>query len=344
MPQRAADALISTVEASYDLEKSESEWLSRVVDASLPILDRGFGAAGWIVEAPTRAGPQSVAASHVAAGAHELTARFCAAIEAIFGEAVPPLRSGPWILSELEAKELDELERWPSQLDGANDATGIAALDTGRYELHLIAASPAPISLTRTQRDAWQMLAAHLSAGLRLRRALLKYASSPRERSPTLPHGAEAVIAPQGFRIVDATAPAQKPSVLDSLREAAIRTDRARTKGRRSSSPEEALSSWHALVRGRHSLVDWFDADGRRYILAIPNPPGVRDIRGLTEREARVVQYVALGEKHRTIGYRLGISRSAVTKAVGSAMRKLGAKTSTELVARIAPLLRSDEP
>lgn len=343
MPQRAAEAFISTVEASYDLEIPESGWLSRVVDASLPILDRGIGAAGWIVVAPTHGGPRSVEASHLAAGAHELTARFCEAIEAIFGEAVPPLRSGPWILSELGAKELEELQRWPSHLDGANDATGLAALDTGKYEVHLMAASRARIQLSRTERDAWQMLAAHLSAGLRLRRALSKFASATHEQSPTLPHGAEAVIAPKDFRVVDATDAAQKPSVLDSLREAAIRTDRARTRRQRSGSPEKALASWQALVRGRHSLVDWFDADGRRYILAIPNPPGVRDIRGLTEREARVVQYVALGEKHRAIGYRLGISRSAVTKAVRSAMRKLGAKTSAELVARVIPLLQRDE-
>lgn len=35
------------------------------------------------------------------------------------------------------------------------------------------------------------------------------------------------------------------------------------------------------------------------------------------------------------ISYRLGLSRSAVIKGVGSAMRKLGVSTQAELVARL---------
>ena len=114
---------------------------------------------------------------------------------------------------------------------------------------------------------------------------------------------------------------------------------------------------WRGRLTARKTGEDWDDEHGnaRHFTrinatdppripaecLAIPNPPGVTDLRGLTEREAQVVRYAALGEKHQTIAHRLGISRSTVTKAVRSAMRKLRVKTHAELVTRIAPLLRS---
>jgi DNA-binding CsgD family transcriptional regulator len=246
-------------------------------------------------------------------------------------------RSGPWILSALTAEHPEMLETWRSHFDGAQDAVGVIALDTDGYGIQILAPSPKVVRLSHVETNRWRMLAAHLASGLRLRRAL----STERDRrdSCELPHGAEAVITPSDFQVADAAEGARNRNTLQLLREAAIRIDRARSKEEREDSAGHALESWRALVRGRHSMVDWFDTDGRRYILAIPNPPNVVDVRGLNEMETAVTQYAALGDNHKLIAYRLGIHRTTVTKALRTAMRKLGVKTQAELVAKIKPLI-----
>lgn len=119
-----------------------------------------------------------------------------------------------------------------------------------------------------------------------------------------------------------------------SVREAAIQIDRAR--GRvRNSQPKEALELWKDLVEGRCSMVDWFDHHGRRYVLAHPNPAHLKDPRGLTECEARICAYVALGQSNKLISARLGTSTSRVSAILRSAMRKIGVQTRAQLVERL---------
>lgn len=71
------------------------------------------------------------------------------------------------------------------------------------------------------------------------------------------------------------------------------------------------------------SLVDWFDTDGRRFVLAVPNPPLVCDPRGFTKREAQVAAYAALGDTHNMIAYRLRVSRPTVTNVMRAVRKKL---------------------
>ena len=80
----------------------------------------------------------------------------------------------------------------------------------------------------------------------------------------------------------------------------------------------EALRLWEAVLRGRSSIVDWFDADGRRFILALPHASHDRDPRGLTERECQVATHVGAGESSKLVAYRLGVSRSRVSELLAS--------------------------
>lgn len=79
-------------------------------------------------------------------------------------------------------------------------------------------------------------------------------------------------------------------------------------------------------------MVDWFDTDRRRFVLAIPNAPGSTDPRGLTERENQVVTYAVLGHSNKMIAYRLGLSTSRVSTLLRSSMRKLGFRTRSQMV------------
>jgi DNA-binding CsgD family transcriptional regulator len=107
--------------------------------------------------------------------------------------------------------------------------------------------------------------------------------------------------------------------------------DRARGKLRRID-VDEALGEWKGLVDGRWSLIDKFDPDGKRFVLARRNEPGVRGLALLTERERHVVAYAALGHSDKLITYELGLAGSTVRVLLARAARKLGARTRDELI------------
>jgi DNA-binding CsgD family transcriptional regulator len=97
--------------------------------------------------------------------------------------------------------------------------------------------------------------------------------------------------------------------------------------------PEKALEIWRGLVAGRWSLVDHFDTDGKRFLLAVKNTPGVEGRADLTSRERRVTALAAMGHRDKEIAYILGLSVASVTAAIHRARGKLGVRTRAELAA-----------
>ena len=152
-----------------------------------------------------------------------------------------------------------------------------------------------------------------------------------------MPLDAEALIDPSRFLVAEARGEAARGDASATLREAAQLVDKARGPLRRSDA-REALQLWEGLVRGKWSLVDWFDAEGRRFLIARPNAPHIPDPRGLSEREARVAAYASLGDSSKVIAYRLGLSPSSVSRLLHSAMRKLGVTTRAQLVDKMRTL------
>ena len=82
-------------------------------------------------------------------------------------------------------------------------------------------------------------------------------------------------------------------------------------------------------------MVDWFDSDGRRFIIAKLDATKRGCARGLTNRERQVALSAALGESNKVTGYRLGISPSRVSALLKAAMRKLGVRTKVQLVVMV---------
>jgi DNA-binding CsgD family transcriptional regulator len=237
----------------------------------------------------------------------------------------------PKTLSEAAEDDLEAFQTVMRHFDFARDGLGMSSFDPSGSGVYLIAPLPKVTTLTEKSRERWQMVAAHFGAGHRLRRALRDAGPEP---ATDLPHGAEAVIDPTTFRVTDAQGQAKSADALGALREAALRVDRAR--GRlRASDPEQALGLWKALVRGRWSTVDWFDSDGRRYVLGLPNAPEVGDPRGLTERETQVVALVLCGQSNKLIAYHLGLSTGRISTLLRSAMRKFSVQTRSQLIAKL---------
>jgi len=335
---RVASALIDFAEAAYDLEASESEWLPKLLEAGLPVLDHGLSVAGIVYSRPPKGGRAFPERFHVASGPEDFAKRYAQAAAELPAHIVRRLlRPGVAQTSSERSKPYPGVfAQIGRHFNRAKDGLEITAVDPNGLGVHIVAQLPKVTKLTGRSRERWAMLAAHVCAGHRLRRAVAALESNGRTKNP-LPHNAEAVLDPKRFDVTDATGPAKAPGVAARLRDAAIQSNRAR--GRlRSDDPHKALQIWKALVQGRWSMVDWFDSDGRRFVLAVPNPPNVVDPRGLTERETQVVTYTIFGHSNKLIAYQLGISRARVSLLLSSSMRKLGVRTPAQLVKKIRDL------
>jgi DNA-binding NarL/FixJ family response regulator len=167
-----------------------------------------------------------------------------------------------------------------------------------------------------------------LGAGLRLRARVNALA-------PPNCHGAEAILKPGG-KVLDARGPAATRSARERLRQAVMQSEHARGPLLRQD-PVQALSLWEALVEGRWSLVDSFDSDGGRLVVALENVPGMRDPRGLTATQRHIGEALGKGHRAKAISYDLGVSVSAVNNAVDEIKHKLGLRSRTDVAAFFAP-------
>jgi hypothetical protein len=197
---------------------------------------------------------------------------------------------------------------------GVEDMVGVNGLDPTGRGCMLAIVTQRSIPQARTV-HLWNRLAAHISAGNRLRATLETLAKGV---DPT--HHAEAILSETG-KIEHATGLAEPKDARESLRDALVRIDAARAE---KDDADRSLDLWRGLVSGRWSLVEHFERGGRRYFLAHKNDPELRPDRGLTERERQVVAYEELGYANKHIAYCLGLSTTTISSLLTRAKKKLG--------------------
>lgn len=328
---------IDLAEAAYNIHLGAAEWLPNLLEAGGEAFDRGQGCAAAIWAGASNEGQPLITQMHTHAGPDDLAVRFARAakeVESDLAQRTSVARGGGVHgVSESRTAQPKVYEAITKHV-GCKDVLGIWALDPNLHGIAINIPAPARVHLHPRIRNHWEMLAVHFTAAHRLRRSLGRTGNLPGTPVTEIPLNAEALLDPKRFLVSHATGDATDTAAAELIREAAVRQDRARGRLRKSD-PEQALQSWEGLVRGRWSLVDWFDSDGRRFVLAKPNAPDLGDPRGLTEREHQATSYAALGESYKMIGYRLGISRSRVSTLLASAMRKLRVKTQAQLVLRM---------
>jgi len=316
---------ISVVEAAYRLDLDVAGWTGQVLEACAPVLDTGaplvachFRRAGSSFEIeqlvtrpqiPVEGTVRGILGSEGARLAGELVFRRGADFAAL-SEQIPD-----------RADCIEGAFRRLTRGRFADGRGGIAHSGDGRA-MAIGSGLRERAASDPTTRERWAQVAGHLGAGLRLLHAL-----SPAESE-------EAVLDASG-RVCHARGAARSPCARDALRQAAQRIDRARTRAGRSDT-DGALASWETLVGGRWSLLDRFEADGRRYLVARRNDPDVPNPRGLSRCEAQVAEFLATGHSEKQIAYALGISASAVSRRLQSALRKLGLRSRAELSALFA--------
>jgi DNA-binding CsgD family transcriptional regulator len=323
-----ADA-ISIVEAAYDCESETRGWYRRLLEQAAPKLDRGFGVCVSMYAPQIRPEEYLLETQGMSKAVLDAQNAMIGAYAHIFHQAhslsAPSLAphgtsSGSMGLTVEHAKSWTPFVEYLHPL-GIHECVGVLARDPSGHVIVFSAPAPDTRRPTRREVAAWSRIAAHISAGARLRRAF--------PRSGDLSAGADAVLSPSGS-VTHAEVAAQSLSARESLRHAAKAIDRARSKAR--SNDDEALDLWQGLVAGRWSLFDRFDTDGRRFLIARKNDPDVTDPRALTLRERQVLAYSAMGHPLKLIAYSLGITTSTIGASRKLAMRKLGLRTHADIV------------
>ncbi len=316
---------LAVVEAAYRLDAPTDAWLAGVATAAQPALDHGVGLLSVAFHVGPGAAVHFDAAVTTGDVPHDVMDLLNSVTSGLSRAEVHGSWASPRALatssSELERIHQDiELREWrpftPLHAFGIQDSLAAKMVDSTLAGVMLLAPLRREMRVPAADEARWQRVMAHVLAGLRLRGALAD-------------SDGEAVLDPAG-RVLHAEADAQSRTARDALQDAAATVERARSRaGRRD--PDAALKAWKGLVSGRWSLVDRFDRDGRRFLVARRNDPSVPRPGGLTDRERQVASYAALGYSNKHIAYALGLAQSTVSNHLRTAMRRLGVQTLTAL-------------
>jgi len=195
------------------------------------------------------------------------------------------------------------------RLAPVRDTYGAFAHAGGTRVVQLTVPSKRVLALSEGDRAGWTRVAYHLGSAYRLRTRLR------RSFEPA------AMLDPSG-RVHHADASAKAAPVRDALVRAARRIERARGPLRKDD-PRAALALWRGLVDGRWSLVDHWESDGRRFLAAYENPPGVVDVRRLAEWQQRILASFLRGATVREVAFRLGYTVQTVERTLSLAARLL---------------------
>jgi DNA-binding NarL/FixJ family response regulator len=317
--------VIGIIESAYAGEATtESAWLAAVarsVRSNVPAFAGSVfaytyevRADGWIdIQSAATEGDAPVGAAFSGVEFSPLVRDMVARFHLVSGIDSGARVLGPY-LAEPAVKTLAEAAILSH---GFQDMVVVKAVNPSRSGCMIGVLSKKAETFNRSTQASWRRVSAHIAAGLRLRTKMEK--AGPAALSTET---ADAVLT-TGGRIEHATDTAVPRAARDALQLGARAIERARGPLRRSD-PDEAVDVWRGLIAGRWSLVDHFDSDGRRYIVAHRNDPATPDPRALTERERQVAAYAALGQSNKLIAYELGLSPSTVGVLLARARAKLG--------------------
>jgi DNA-binding NarL/FixJ family response regulator len=312
------DSVREVTRAAYSFSKDLVTWAAGVHEALGPNLDTGLGTLVCIVEFPENKGVRirHVAPRGGATRVHQAVLRLSAFLaadklrESFFNGRVLGSSSGHY-----EDGDFTRMQARAARSGRTRDAAGWCVNDAVDHGFMVVSPSREILRLPEQPLPVVRRLGSHIATGLRLQRVL----GSAAFEDPAV----EAILDAEG-RAQHSVGMARMSGALEQLRQSVL--ERARTKG-----PDVTDPAWSAVLAGRWSLVDRFDSDGRRYVVAYRNPPGVLDPRRLTPREEGVTALAAIGRSNKEIASQLGVTQSTVATLLASALTKLGLTSRTML-------------
>lgn len=319
---------VRVVEAAYRLEGDDETWLSEVLAACGPGFIEGLGGCASIFDRDP-APNEKVLGAFANAGMNE---ELIAILRGAFDQGTPEDRDrslrhgGPMkrfsAIADVHLASHPVFGRFTRSI-GFDDVLALRAANPDGSGV--VFAAPIRNTREKTSRFSpahWSQLAAHIAAGLRLRRR----ASRLEAPDAILTSGGKMLSASEGA-----------VGARDALREAVKRIEHARSRaGRREG--ETSIDAWTALVEGRWSLVDHFESDGKRFLFALQNQADAPDPRALTRDERPILHLVAMGHSNKLVAYELGLPMGTVATRLASIMRKLGVRSRVQIVDRYTSL------
>jgi DNA-binding NarL/FixJ family response regulator len=315
----SVECVRETTRAAYAFTRDLGTWAMGVHEALGPSLDCGLGTLVGIVEFPEKKG---VRVRHLtsrggASRVHHAVVRLSAFLaperlkESFFNGRVLGSSSGHY--------DDGDFTRLQSRARGVRtrDAAGWCVNDAVDHGFMVVAPSRELLRFPEQPIPVVRRLGSHIATGLRLQRVL----GSAAFEDPAV----EAILDTDG-RAQHSVGMARMSGAIEQLRQAVLERSRTTAEADLAADP-----AWNAVLAGRWSLVDRFDSDGRRYVVAYRNPPGVLDPRRLTPREEGVTALAAIGQSNKEIASQLGVTQSTVATLLASALNKLGLSSRTML-------------
>jgi DNA-binding CsgD family transcriptional regulator len=308
----------------YDLDAPRGEWLTRVTESLRPFLDRHhLGAVGAFYTCPD-ACTWRIESTVVQDVAPRILLGYLEYLS-----APPSTLLDDTVLSR-RWYVCSQLRRW-SDVEDAFDAMPVAA---DKLTLTTIEPDGGGVLFGSFQRErtppshglarTLTLLGTHLTAAHRLRAQFFR----PDATAATF------VLDPAG-RLHGATGKTPAAAGRARLQRAVSAREGARSrKGRQEPA---LLDDWRSFVEMGLTLIDHFERDGRRWVLAIDNRPVPVGLAQLSRREREVVRQAVLGLSNKAIAYNTGLAHSTVRVLLARAAAKLGAHSRAELVAHVAP-------
>lgn len=321
--------MLDLVQAAYAPEPNAGRWLSLLAEAARTHLDRGEGLVAFSFDASATTSV-SVGEPVFAGAEPSVWHGMLAATETLSPLAIRHTYLGARPFGSVSQR----FERGTREIyldlasrcyrpNGYQDLLVLHVVNANRKGVVLAAPTRREYAVSRKELASWGRVAAHVRAGYDLhQRASLSEGASER--------GAEAVFSPSG-ELRHAQGRARTADAREALRRAVLEIERAKLRVSRSS-PGGGSGLWPELVAGRWTLVDHFDSDGRRYLVAHRNDAATARMARLTPREREVIQATLRGQSNKVIAYELSIGESSVSEHLSIALCKLGLRSTAELL------------
>jgi DNA-binding CsgD family transcriptional regulator len=304
-------------------DADDMAWTGRVAAALEPLFDQGLGTFSWLVRSGSS--PQVEFDTMVRVEAPQ---RFIECMQGLHVEADPedyaiayPQKHSVYTLGTLygPARFFSSplIRRWVHER-GIVDP-GALHIPLGDRRLLVGGFLREVATLPYLTQRFGEQLSRRIAHAFRLREAL-----KSRKLSPA------AILTPDA-RVVHADGAGVSQTAREKLRRAVVAREKARS-SLRQRDPQLAFSMFEALVDGRFTIVDRFERDGRRYLVAYENPRAVAALRALTSREREILRRAVVGQPLKRIAIDLEIAPAAAAAYLANARAKTGLRSRQEMV------------
>jgi DNA-binding NarL/FixJ family response regulator len=325
--------LLSIVEVAYDVESSQSDWVRGLLDATDRLLRTDLGGFACVFRADRGVLGVEPASHAIVRQAPETVTTILDALThappAWVSRYVDNPRSASVCAMTSEVDPTAKLSYRPRLArEGVHDGVNLVCMGPDRHGVLISLGVREGFRVTPNTRRRLAQVATHVVAAQRLRRRLAGTASAGVEASAAV-ETSGAILSPEG-KILHASGDTALARARRALHGAVRDIESARTSRR--DDEGKALDIWKGLVSARWTLVDQFDAQGKRYVLARENAPISAALAKLSPTETCVVRHAAQGYSTKEIAYTLGISATTVRVLIMRAVHRCGVRSRAELL------------